>query len=152
MSKPDIGATVAIASGLPTAFTEVGYEAMTWVNITGVLSFGEIGDENSAIDVPGDLATGRARTEKGEVKGTTSSIVCREIKTDAGQIALIAAAGQPGATGEFSLRIGDPGAATAPEAYISGYVMNYIRNERSTTSYAGFKCDFVNNYGVVAGT
>lgn len=152
MSKPHIGAKVSIATGLPTAFTEVAYEALTWVEIAGVLSHGELGDEHDMIGVPGDLATGRARDEKGEVKGKMIPLVCREITADAGQIALRAAGAAMGSAGEYSFRFSDPGSGTAPERYTSGYVSSLMDNEQDTKSYAGFKCDLGNNYGITRGT
>ena len=37
MSGIDIGTTVAIATGVPATFTEAGYEAITWVNVVGLV-------------------------------------------------------------------------------------------------------------------
>jgi hypothetical protein len=148
MSAPHIGTKVAIATGLPATFNEAGYEALTWVDISGIVSVSETGDEGAAIDVP-NLTTGRTKTSKGATKGQPINIAYADVASDAGQAAVIAASKT---TAEYSLRISEPGASGAPERYFSGPVMNFRRRERSTTSYAGASFAVADNYGEVSGT
>jgi hypothetical protein len=146
MSTNDIGTTIAIATGLPATFDEAGYEALTWVNVAGLQSVGEVGDEHETISVP-DLTLGRIRQIKGAATGTTIPVALREVPSDAGQTAAEAAAKAAG--GEYSFRIGEPG---GKEQYVSGVAMSWKRNERSTGSYAGFTFSVTTNYPTVTGT
>jgi hypothetical protein len=146
MSTNDIGTTLAIATGLPATFDEAGYEAMTWVNIAGLVSIGEVGDDHETISVP-DLTLGRIRTIKGAATGTTIAIALREVLLDAGQAAAEVAAKAAG--GEYSFRVGEP---AGKEQYFSGVCMSWKRTERSTGSYAGFTFSVTTNYPTVTGT
>lgn len=146
MSTNDIGTTFAIATGVPATFDEAGYEAMTWVNIGGLVSIGEVGDDHETISVP-DLTLGRIRTIKGAATGTTIPVALREVLADAGQTAAQTAAKAAG--GEYSFRVGEPGTV---EQYFSGVCMSWKRTERSTGSYAGFTFSVTTNYPTVSGT
>lgn len=150
MSGIDIGTTVAIATGVPATFTEAGYEAMTWVNVVGLVSVGAMGDENETISVP-DLTAGRIRMLKGAATGSTIQMAFRaplagEVVT--GQTNIRAAANVT-TGGEYSIRVMDAGGNSD---YVTGPVMSLVRNERTTTSYDGFSVAIVNNYGIVSGT
>lgn len=150
MSGIDIGTTLAIATGLPATFTEAGYEAMTWVNIVGLVSIGELGDDNEAITVP-DLTAGRIRTLKGAATGTTVAVALRapiagEVITGQTNVRAAAAA----TTGaEYSFRITD---ASGNSEYVSGVVMSFKRTERTTSSYEGYTFSVTANYPIVTGT
>jgi len=146
MSTNDIGTTLAIATGVPATFDEAGYEAMTWVNIGGLVSVGEIGDDHETISVP-DLTLGRIRTLKGAATGTTVPVALREVLGDAGQAAAALAA--KSASGEYSFRVTDP---AGTDDYASGVAMAWKRAGRSTGSYAGFTFSFTTNYPTVTGT
>jgi hypothetical protein len=145
MSTTDIGTTIAISTGIPATFDEAGYEAMTWTPVPGLVSIGEVGDDHASIQVP-DLETGRSKTLKGELTGTTTPLAFREIAGNAGQAAMKAACAT---RGEYSFRIAEPDGA---ERYLSGVAMSYKRNARNNTSYAGFTCSITNNYDEVSGT
>lgn len=146
MSTNDIGTTLAIATGVPATFDEAGYEALTWVNIAGLVSIGEVGDDHETISVP-DLTLGRIRTIKGAAVGTTIAIALREVPLDAGQVAAEAAAKAAG--GEYSFRVSEP---AGKEQYFSGMTGSWKRTERSTGSYAGFTFQATTNYPTVTGT
>jgi hypothetical protein len=141
----NVGTRLAIATGLPATFNETGYEALTWVEIGGLVSVGETGSEDEAVPV-GNVTTGRISTIKGGTQGITTPVVFRTIEADAGQVAVIAACGS---RAEFSWRVGEPGTI---ERYHSGPAMNLRRLERTTNSYQGMSFDFVDNYGEVSGT
>lgn len=146
MSTSDIGTLLAIATGLPATANEAGYEALTWVNVAGLQSVGQIGDAHAVINVP-DLATGRSEKLKGEVTGAAVPVVLREVAADAGQAAVLAACAST--SGSYSWRISEPGTA---EQYISGPAHSWLRNERSVTSYAGFTFTIEQNTAAVSGT
>ncbi|MCC0013871.1 MAG: hypothetical protein H6881_08335 [Rhodobiaceae bacterium] len=143
MSTADIGTKFYIADGLPATFDQTGYEALTWVQVKGLVSIGEFGDDHAPISVP-DLETGRSKTIKGEKTGTNSAVAFREIVADAGQGDMDDAAAA--ATGEYSFKIVDPSGAVV---YASGVVMSPKRSERSASSYAGLSYVITNNYDVV---
>lgn len=148
MSTADIGTTLHIATGVPATFDKAGYEALTWVKVGGIQSIGQIGETNATIEVP-DLETGRTQIKKGAGTGTTIDITIREIAADAGQVALKAACATD-ERAEFSFKASEPDGG--PVEYWSGVAMSFTRTERSTTSYAGFTAQTVNNYGSVNAT
>jgi hypothetical protein len=147
MSNIDIGTLIAIAPGVPATFDAAGYAALTWVNIVGLQSIGEMGDENETIAIP-DLTAGRIRTRKGAATGTTVSIALRAplpAETATGQANLKTAATGTGAT-ESSFRVTD---ASGNIDYFSGVPMNWKRTERTTSSFEGYTCDVALNYPIV---
>jgi hypothetical protein len=150
MPTNSIGSSIAIATGLPSAFTEIGYEAMTWVVIGGLEALDELGDETALISTP-LLLTGRVRQLKGATTGSTTSIVLAAEPTDAGQIALIAAA-KDMTSAEYSFRVNEPGAASAPETYYSGVFTNYKIGKKSVSDIQRISANFTLNYAPVTGT
>ena len=150
MSGTDIGTTLSIATGVPSAFTEAGYEAMAWVNVVGLVSIGELGDDHETVTVP-DLTAGRIRTLKGAATGTTVAIALRAplaSETATGQTNCETAAKSNGGS-EHSFKITD---ADGKSDYVSGVVMSWKRLERSTGSYQGYTFSITANYPVVSGT
>lgn len=150
MSGSDIGTTIAFAAGVPAAFTEAGYEAMTWANVVGLVSVGEVGDDHETISVP-DLTAGRVRSLKGAATGSVVPIALRgelpgEVITGRNSVE---AAAKSNVHAENSLRITD---GAGNEDYISGVFMSWKRNERTTSSYEGFSFVVTVNYPVVSGT
>lgn len=141
MSTSDITTKLFIATGKPATFTKAGYEALTWVPVKGVVSIGTIGVTDAIIDVP-DLESGFTIGVKGARTGTETAIALREIKGDAGQLAFKEACEE---FVEYSFKIAEPAAADQVE-YVTGLPMNWQRNERSTTSYAGFTASIRSNY------
>lgn len=147
MSNTDIGTTIAIAPGVPATFDGAGFAALTWVNIVGLVSIGELGDDNETVSVP-DLTAGRIRTLKGAATGTTVAIALRaplsgEIVT--GQTDAKAAA-TANDSSEYSFRITD---ADGNIEYVAGVAMSWKRTERSTSSYEGYTFSVAANYPVV---
>lgn len=150
MSNTDIGTTIAIATGVPATFTEAGYEAMTWVNIVGLVSVGEMGDEHETVSVP-DLTAGRIRTLKGAATGTAIVVTLRAPlsgETATGQTNAKAAATANGGA-EHSFKVTD---ASGNSDYVSGVAMSWKRTERSTSSYEGYSFSVTANYPIVEGT
>lgn len=145
MSTSDITTKIYFASGSPSTFDESGYDAMTWTTqAKGVVSVGAVGVTTSIIDVP-DLETGFTKGVKGAKAGTVMPIVFREIAGDAGQAAVKAACNEA-AHAEYSMKILEPSGAIQ---YVTGAMHDWTRNERSTTSYAGFTCNMRLNFDSV---
>jgi len=141
MSTSDITSKLYIATGVPATFDKAGYEAMTWVQVKGIVSVGTIGVTDAIIDVP-DLETGFTKGVKGARTGTDTPVAMREIKADPGQVAFKAACA---AFTEYSFKVLEPAASDEVE-YISGLPKDWQRNERSTASYAGFTATIRANY------
>jgi len=149
MSTSDIGHTIYMKAGAPTAFTEAAYETLfttSPIKINGVVSIGPVGGTNNIIDVP-DLESGWTMGAKGAKTGSVTAIALREIKADAGQAAAKDAA-REGEHNLYSFKIVEPGASGEVE-YITGIAYDWQRNERSTTSYAGFTFNIRANYDSV---
>lgn len=149
MSTSDIGHTLFFKPGLPATFDEAGYEAFFTsggIKVSGIVSIGPVGGTNAIIDVP-DLETGIVMGAKGAKTGSETAIALREIKGDAGQVAVKDAA-REGPHNLYSFKIVEPGASGEVE-YISGICYNWQRNERSTTSYAGSTFNIRANYDSV---
>jgi len=147
MSKNHIGATLAIATGVPATFDETGYGALTWDEADkGTVSIGAIGDTSETVTVP-DITTGRNMTLKGAVTGDTVNIALSRDRSGSGgalsdaQAAFRAAAVAQG--GEYSIRVTE---RDGEITYFSGAVMNWKQTEMTTTSYAGFTFDLAINY------
>lgn len=149
MSTSDIGHKLYMKAGAPATFDKAGYEALFAtgaVKIAGIQSIGPVGGTNALIDVP-DLETGWIMGAKGAKTGSVTAVAIREIKADAGQVAIKAAA-EEGEHNLYSFKIVEPNASGEVE-YITGIACNWQRNERSTTSYAGFTFSIRANYDSV---
>lgn len=70
---------------------QAGFEALTWVQVKGVGSFGETGD-NTNILTYDDWDTDVIQKAKGMTDAGSPEVECRRIPTDAGQVAMRAAA------------------------------------------------------------
>ena len=136
MSTSDIGTAVAIATGAPATQDKAGFEALTWVVINGIQEAPTFGTTHADIDVV-DLGTGFTTGLKGAETGVADSLMFREVVSDAGQAAVLAAAR---ARGEYSLRTIDP--TTTVYTYASGIVKDYVPNKTKTNSFAGASVTF----------
>ncbi len=141
-----IGTRVYFAAGVPATFNKAGYEALTWVEATGVVVAPIPGWETSAIDVP-DLTSGITKADKGASTGRVSEMAFRRVAADAGQEDLKEYA-QPSYVSEISVKVVEP-TGTNNHVYMSGIAMNYLENEGTVESYQGFTCSFRQNYADV---
>lgn len=145
----DLTTKLYIATGLPATYDESGYEALTWVQVKGVVDLGAVGGAHAAIDVP-DLETGRVFKRKGAVTGATVNVTLREIAGDSGQTALKAACQAMGASDDgYSFYTLDVNSA---KEFWSGTAHSWQRRARGMTSYAGFSCVIEMDTETVAGT
>lgn len=154
MSTNDIGQTIYMAEGHPATNDPSGFEAMTWVEVSGPQSIGERGVSHNGIDVQ-DLKTGFTFQVKGEASGVDTTLVFRKVDADTGQGNMKTQAEDR--TGEVSIKIATgSGAANAlttgdPVEYAQGIIHSYRPRESTVTSHKGFSTVFRNNdFWVVA--
>ncbi|MCT4369116.1 hypothetical protein CLG85_001660 [Yangia mangrovi] len=155
MSDSHIGATLYISTTLPATNNAAGFEALTWVQVNGLIQEPQLGKTDAMIDVP-NLTTGFTKAVKGAGTGMDSQAQFEDVASDAGQTALIAAAqSYPGAcavkvgygTGtDNALQSGDP------VVYAQGIAHSHQRNQGTTTSYKGFQVGFRQNATAVEAT
>lgn len=129
----------------PASQTIAGYTALTWLQIKGVITIGQIGFNHATIDVP-DLESGITKTLKGARQGTGGQIAYSRKAADAGQTA-VATANEGEA--EVAIQIVDPDGTLSD--YWTGIIHSLNDNEGSTTSYEGSTFTFVPNYAKVRG-
>lgn len=145
----DLTTKLYIATGLPATYDETGYEALTWVQVKGVVDLGAKGGAHATIDVP-DLEAARIKKKKGAVTGASVSVTMREIASDAGQTALKAACVSMAATDdEYSFYTVD---VSGNKEFWSGSAHSWQRKAVSLTSFAGFTCVIEMDTDTVAGT
>lgn len=88
-----IGSTVSVAAAVPeTSRTASAYVSLAYTAIGGVETFSDHGPEG-AVASHTPLATGITRQLKGAINPGNITITCADDPLDAGQIAMIAAAG-----------------------------------------------------------
>lgn len=146
MSAIHIEGTLEIATGVPATFDKAGYEALTFVEISGLIEAPAFSTTHSDIQIPS--LSGRTKIRKGAEIGVASSIVYETVDSDAGQAAVVAACA---ARGEYSLRWTPP-ATGADVTYCSGILKDHTPNKPTNASYEGAQCSFVPNYTDVTTT
>lgn len=142
-AENDIGTKIHMASGAPATNDQVGFEALTFTEIKGLVSVGEVGDDQELTQVP-DLTVGRNISIKGAKAGTTIGVAIRKVDSDPGQT--LAKSESDELRGESSLKIED---ADGNVTYVAGPVTGWKRAERSITSYEGFMFNINSNYAPV---
>ncbi|AZV00276.1 hypothetical protein [Paracoccus kondratievae] len=145
MTETSIKKTLYISATPPATKNLAGYQALTWIKVTGVVTIGQIGFSHATIEAP-DLESGITQTLKGARSGTAGQVAYRRIASDAGQAA-VAAANET--ESEVAIQIVDPDGATSD--YWTGIVHSHMDNEASVTSYEGSTFTFVPNYAKVRG-
>lgn len=146
MSGIHIEGTLEIATGVPATFDKAGYEALTFVEVDGMIEAPTFASTHGDISIP--LLKGWTKIRKGPETGVSSSIVySSEAGDDAGQLAVLAACR---ARGEYSLRWTPPDATSVK--YSSGILKDYQPNKPTQSSYEGATCNFVPNYVPIAAT
>lgn len=144
-----IGTRVYHAVGVPATFDKAGYEALTWVEVTGCQVAPIPGWDTSLIDVP-DLTSGITKADKGASAGRESEMAFRRVTSDAGQTALRTSAG-PASVAEHSIKVVETGSGST-HIYMSGLSYNLADNPGDTESYMGFTVAFRQNYEHVRAT
>ncbi|MCA0947348.1 hypothetical protein LCM08_20690 [Salipiger pacificus] len=155
MSESHIGATLYISTTLPATNNAAGFEALTWVQVNGLIQEPQLGKTDAMIDVP-NQTTGFTTGVKGAGVGMDSQAQFEDVASDAGQAALIAAA--QSYPGKVAVKIGygtgtDNALETGdPVTYSQGVAHSYQRNQGNTTSYRGFQVGFRQNATAVEAT
>ncbi len=145
MTTTSIKKRLFISTTPTAAHTLVGYQALTWVQVKGIVTIGQIGFSHATIDAP-DLESGIVTTLKGARQGVAASAAYRTQAGDAGQAAILTA---HNTEGEVSIQVVDPDGTTA--SYWTGIIHSLIDTEASVTSYEGQTFTFVPNYEGIKG-
>lgn len=85
MADTSIGTTLHVSTAAPATEDEAGYAALTWVEIGGIQSIGEKGDDAEDVTFTG-LKTGRTEHSIGAIDGGVLAVSCKNILADAGQV------------------------------------------------------------------
>lgn len=83
----NIGSELYVSTSAPATEDQSGYEALTWIEVLGVASIGEIGASHSMLNHT-DLKTGNVQKAHGDKNNGDPAIQYRVIEADAGQLAL----------------------------------------------------------------
>lgn len=143
MTAIHIEGTLEIATGVPGTFDKAGCEALTFVEIAGLIEAPAFQTTHADINVPS--LDGRTKVLKGAEIGSASSIVYEDVEGDPGQAALVNACR---ARGEYTLRWTPPESG-AEVTYASGILKDFAPNKPTSASFAGGLCQFVPNYDPV---
>ncbi|MBR9841434.1 MAG: hypothetical protein GYB50_26810 [Rhodobacteraceae bacterium] len=155
MSDSHIGATLYISTTLPATNDAAGFEALTWLQVNGLIQEPQLGKTDAMIDVP-SLTTGFTTAVKGAGTGMDTQAQFSDVASDAGQAALIAAA--KAYPGSLAVKVGyGTGTANALQTgddvvYAQGIAHSHQRNQGTTTSYKGFQVGFRQNAVAVEAT
>ena len=85
MADTSIGTTPHVAAAAPATEDAAGYAALTWVEVGGIVSIGEKGDDAEDVTVSA-LKTGRTEHSIGAIDGGAVAVSCKNILADAGQV------------------------------------------------------------------
>ena len=86
------GTTISISTSTPATEDQLGYEALTYEDIIGVVSFGEWGDTQNDVSEP-RLSSGRVIHNNGVKDGGEVTISVQTDPADTGAVTLKATAG-----------------------------------------------------------
>ena len=130
MSISFIGSTLSIVSGSPATEDASGYEALSYVEVGLVVSFGELGDESE--DIAFDLLKPGRKTHVNGVKDLGEIPVTIEYaRADAGQV-IVRAAANGNTTHSFVVTDSD-----GDDYYFQGLIANLKDLERTASRYKG---------------
>lgn len=135
----DIKTKAFIYQGVPSTWTLATCQALSMVQIKGLVSISGFGTTHAMIDVP-DLETGFTIQEKGAETGVTGNIVYRHIAADPGQADVEESCA---ARSEVTIRVDDP--TGGKSRWYMGHIHSHQPNEGSVTSYKGATCSFTPN-------
>lgn len=148
MTDNAIGTSIYIATAAPATNDAAGFEALTWVQVNGLIQGFQFGVSHAMIDIP-DLLTGFTTAVKGAATGTDSTAQFRAVASDTGQGTVRTQAHDN--DGIVSIKMG-VGSGTAgalasgdPVIYAQGVLHSYVPNQPTTTSYDGFSVNFRTN-------
>lgn len=148
MTKNHIGKTIYFASALPATNDDTGFEALTWVKVSGIQQLPQLGVTHAMIDVP-DLQTGLTTGVKGAATGQDTQMSFRRVASDTGQGNIETAALSAEGLGSLKIVRGS-GTAQAPATgdpvqYAQGIVHSYMEIQGDGTTHEGFMVSFRQN-------
>ena len=143
-----IGQTIYHAAALPAANTKAGFEALTWVLVTGMIDPPKFSTTRTMASVD-NLQTGFTKQEKAGLAGVATTMSADEILADAGQVAVkLAAHGKSGSSIKVVAGSGTDNAPVAgdPVEYAQGNLYDVDPNQgNATDSTVGFTVSFTQN-------
>ncbi|KGM50665.1 hypothetical protein [Pseudooceanicola atlanticus] len=153
MTNNSIGTSLYIATAAPATNDKAGYEALTWVQVNGLIQGFQFGISHAMIDIP-DLLTGFTTAVKGAATGTDSQAQFRQVPSDTGQGTVLAQANDNDGIVSIKMGVGSgTGGALAegdPVVYAQGVLHSYLPNQPTTTSFEGFSASFrTNDFAVI---
>ena len=154
-----IGHTLWVAQALPTANTTTAFEALTWVQVKGIITLPVLGITHNGIDIP-DLALGFTQSVKGAGAGKDSTFTYREIAADAGQIDVAEQCADSAGLGSVKIAQGTGTVGADGPAVETGDVVTYAQgyfhtrdpNPGTDSDYKGFTASFRQNAIELTGT
>lgn len=141
-----IGSAIYIATGAPATNDKTGFDALTWVEIDDVITFGGFSVEQSTADST-PVKSGFTQSIVTSSKGVAAPLAFVGDATSAGQAAVKLACVTPN---DYSIKVIDAGAANYKAA--SGIIYSYTENEISADMELGATCTFQANAPVVNAT
>ena len=139
------GAKLLVAVGRPATENQTGYGALTWVQVDGIVTIPEMGDESEDIS-ESTLADGRNTHQYGVKDGGAYSLNIKHIDGDAGR-ELLEAQSLNNATVSFQ-RVYNSGKAL----FSFGLVGPVKQREASGSNFEGVTASIVVNSGTFKGT
>ena len=155
MTANHIGKTMYQASAAPATNNAAGFEALTWVLVSGAISLPQFGVSHSMIDVP-DLQTGFTSAVKGAAQGVDTTATFRNVASDTGQANLATLGASQGGVGSVKIVTGT-GTNNAPVSgdvveYAQGIIHSYQPNQADNSTFEGFAIGFRQNDFTITGT
>jgi hypothetical protein len=141
MSISYIGSKLWVKAQLPASFTATGYNALTFVEVKGIVDVGEVGDQQNDIVI--DTLVGRVEHVNGSSDLGEIPVSYNFISADAGQVIIRAGAGTNTA---HSFKVQD---ADGKVAYFHGVIANVRDRARSSSEYKGETFTIRGNSAVV---
>jgi hypothetical protein len=154
MTETHIGKQVFMATAVPATNDDTGFEALTWVKVSGFVGGFQLGFSTSNVDIP-DLESGITLGAKGMRSGQDSTGTFRRVDSDTGQGSIKTEADSEASAGSIKIVSAAIGAAPASGdrvQYAQGYFHSYIENEVSGDGYEGFSVNFKQNQPTVDAT
>jgi hypothetical protein len=155
MTANHIGKTIYLATAAPATNDDTGFEALTWVLVSGAITLPQLGVTHSMIDVP-DLQTGFTSAVKGAGQGVDTTATFRNVASDTGQTNIRTLADSQGGVGSVKIVTGT-GTNNAPTTgdvveYAQGIIHSYQPNQPDNAGYEGFTVGFRQNDFTVTST
>ncbi|MGB1388671.1 MAG: hypothetical protein ACPG61_07265 [Paracoccaceae bacterium] len=139
------GTTIAVVAAEPATYDLAGFEALTFVPVVGVVTFGSWGDENEDVNEP-LLAEGRVIHTVGTADGGSVEISVQHRTTDAGSDILRA-------NGGTNTLVSIKKTYASGDAEYGVAVISAAKfREASSNSVRGYTCMAMLNSGILEAT